>query len=39
MSKLAIKGGKSTIEHEWKKWPVVGKTEIELVKKVTESGN
>jgi len=39
MSKLAIKGGKSIIEHEWKKWPVVGKTEIELVKKVTESGN
>ena len=39
MSKLAIKGGKSLIEHEWEKWPVVGKTEIELVKKVTESGN
>ena len=39
MSKLAIKGGKSIIEHEWKKWPVVGKTEIELIKKVTESGN
>jgi len=39
MSKLAIKGGKPTIEHQWEKWPVVGKTEIELIKKVTESGN
>ena len=39
MSKLAIKGGKSIIEHEWGKWPVVGKTEIGLIKKVTKSGN
>lgn len=39
MSKLAVKGGKPIIEHEWDKWPLVGKTELELIKKVTESGN
>ena len=38
MSKLAINGGKSIRTVTWPKWPVVGKTEIELMNKVVSSG-
>jgi len=39
MAKLAIKGGKPVRESQWPKWPVVGEREVELISKVTESGN
>ena len=39
MSRLAIKGGTPVRSADWLSWPVVGEKEIELVRKVTESGN
>jgi dTDP-4-amino-4,6-dideoxygalactose transaminase len=39
MAMLAVNGGEPVVRTGWVNWPIVGKTELELIRQVTESGN